>query len=156
MLADQIYLDNTAVADNALSAAIFHDDFGYPIIHHPYDGHYMGHDEIDFYLMTDPVYMTLEQLNVMKNIGSKIKKTASSVGSKIKGGAQKAAAGGKKFYNNHKGQIKKGINVANKVAGGVDTFAGMGGAALCGPYAGACKAGAMGAHAATSVANAAA
>ena len=67
-----------------------------------------------------------------------------------------AAAGGKKFYNNHKGQIKKGINVANKVAGGVDTFAGMGGAALCGPYAGACKVGAMGAHAATSVANAAA
>ena len=153
---NQLHDGNRAVYDNELSAAIVHDDFGYPIIHHPHDYHIMGHDEIDFYLMTDPAYMTLEQLNIFKKIGSSVKKATSSVGKKIKRTTKKASARGKRFWKKNKGKIKKGVNIADKVTGAVDTFASMGGAAVCGPYAAACKAGAKGAHVATSVAAAAA
>ena len=132
------------------------DAVGYPIIYHPRNGHIMGHDEIDFYRYTSPEFMTLEQLNFFKDIGKKIKSTATKASDAMKKTAKKTAAGGKKFWNKEKYNIKKGINIADKVTGVVDTVAGMGGAAVCGPYAGACKAGAMGAHLATSTANMAA
>ena len=123
-----------------------------PEVYHPHDGHLMSHDELDFYLTTDPHDMTLEQLSIF----SKMKSGFKNMGSKIKSTAQKAGTGAKKWWGNNKYKVKKGINIADKVTGAVDTVASMGGAAVCGPYAGACKAGAMGAHMATSVAAAAA
>ena len=141
-----------------------YDDFGYPIIHHPLDGHLMLHDEIDFYLNTDPHHMTLEQLGFFKKLGRSIKKTASSATRKVSNTAKKASRGvsrtakragrsGKDWWRKNTYKVKKGINIANKVTGYTNKFMSYGGAYMCGPYAGACKTGAKAAHMATTAAN---
>ena len=111
---------------------------GYPVIHHPYDGHIMTSDEIDFYFNTDPRDMTLEQLGFF----DKIKKAAT----KVKNGAVTAFNKGKTFWNKNKYNIAKGVHVADDVAGAVDKFAQAGGSKICGKYSAQCLKGAASAH----------